>query len=238
MLSKWPVSMTPGWGCYPSGSKPGPNITALVKTRVFATALIKSYQWFRLVICEGWGTLVNYGQRKTVDALKTSQKEKDQNISTVQHFPRSSPVYTAVSVCAGLVTAVHRPVRPSSEVKMLPGAGWRLSGAVLLLWLLWPTTAQQQRLVFKPRVALLIFQWSVILTAASSLVTSVTMKLIPATATLLPFLVINSVMAQEVSREHYTVSQWPQRCDFSQQQSNENFSRQNQLNQMTQNQCK
>ena len=73
-------------------------------------------------------SIVICGHGKTVDAFKTSQKENaPAHLSTVRHFPRPSPVYT---MCVpGLVTAVHRPVRPSSEVKMLPVAGWRLSGA-------------------------------------------------------------------------------------------------------------
>ena len=59
--------------------------------------------------------------------LRRSKRKKAPHLSTVRHFPRPSPVYT---MCVpGLVTAVHRPVRPSSEVKMLPVAGTRLSGA-------------------------------------------------------------------------------------------------------------
>ena len=61
------------------------------------------------------------------NCLKTSQKEKAPHLSTVRHFPRPPGVHYVMCV-PGLVTAVHRH-RPSSEVKMLPVAGTRLSGA-------------------------------------------------------------------------------------------------------------
>ncbi len=145
------------------------------------------------------------GHGKTVDAFKTSLKEKAPHLSTVRHFPR--PPRCTLCVCAG-PGHCSPPSRPSVfRSEDAPGGwlatvrcrvwccdccdqqqhnssccGWYLNPA-------WPCSSSSG-------------QSSSQQPAASTLPTLVTiMKLIPTTATLLPFLLINSVMAQEVRAE-------------------------------------